>query len=413
MSKKANGGGSITKKVDKKGEKTYTYWRARWTDPDGQVKEKRFDSQAAAQAFLTKTLADIQRGAYTAPNNKTLGVWLDEWLEDFTADLKYQTKKSYAAALKEHIKPKLGKIKLEDLKGDKIQGFVNGLSKTGKKTVTKGEDGKERVSYSGLAPKSVKNIYGVLRAALETAVDMKLIQTNPADRVKLPRLEKTEKKYLSKTQLNDFMAAARQDSLGIALMILPLCGLRESELLGLTWDCVDFKKNRLHVNKQQVKRRASDGGYTLDSTKTTKSTRYVQLAPFAMNLLKEREMQQVQERFKAGENWQGFQSAEDRQKGLVFTNEKGTNVNPKVLWRHCKNVLSSIGIDDMTVHDLRHSFAVLSLEAGDDIKIVSGNLGHASTSFTLDVYGHVSDAMMKESAARMQALLDDITGKRA
>ena len=413
MSKKANGGGSITKKVVKKGDKTYTYWRARWTDPDGQVKEKRFDSQAAAQEHLTETLAKIQRNKYIAPNKITLGAWLDEWVKEYSADLKYQTKRSYESAIREHIKPKLGKIKLQELKGDKIQSFVNSLGKTGKKTVTKGEDGKEKVTYTGLAPKSVKNIYGVLRTTLETAVDMKLIEANPADRVKLPRLERAEKKFLSKTQLNDFMAAARRDSLGIALCVLPLCGLRESELLGLTWDCVDFKKNRLHVNKQQVKRRASDGGYTLDSTKTARSSRYVQLAPFAMSLLKEREKEQVLERFKAGENWKGFQSPEEREKGLVFTNEHGTNVNPKVLWRHCKKVLNSIGIEDMTVHDLRHSLAVLSLEAGDDIKIVSGNLGHSSTSFTLDVYGHVSDAMMQESAARMQALLDTIADKRA
>ena len=413
MAKRANNGGSITKKVETKNGKQYESWRCRYSLPDGSRREKKFQSQTEAQDYLTKVLGEIQQGTYLPPCDMTLAAWLDEWVADYTLDIRYQTRKSYESAIREHIKPKLGKIKLEELKADRIQNFVNGLSKSGKKNVTKDESGEEKITYSGLAPKTVKNIYGVLRAALETAIDIKLIRDNPAERVKLPKLEKTEKKYLSKTQLNDFLKAAQNDTLCYALSVLPLCGLRESELLGLTWDCVDYKKNRLHVNKQQVKRRVSDGGYSLDSTKTTKSTRYIQLAPFAMKLLKDRELQQFEEKAKAGDNWQGFQNEEERKTFLVFTSPQGTNINPKVLWRHCKKVLDAIGINDMTVHDLRHSFAVLSLEAGDDIKIVSGNLGHSSTSFTLDVYGHVSDAMMQESAARMQALLDGITAKRA
>ena len=408
MGKRANNAGSVTKKTDRKGDKVYTYWRARWTDPDGNTKEKRFDSETAAQAFLTKTLAEIQQRTYIEPNNMTLAEWLDEWLANFTGNLKYQAKKSYESSVRVHIKPKLGKYKLETLGTDQIQIWVNNLSKSGKKVETKGPDGSKNISYQPLAPKSVKNHYIALKAALETAVYMKLIKDNPADRVKLPRIEKKEKKYLSKTQLSEFMGAAKNDRLYYALAVLPLCGLREAELLGLTWDCVDFKKNRLRVNKQQIKKRVKDGSYSLDSTKTSKSLRYVQLAPFAMNLIKDRGIQQFEEKSKAGDSWRGYQNDEERKTALVFTSPDGGNLNPKVLWRHCKKVLKSIGIEDMTVHDLRHSFAVLSLEAGDDIKVISGNLGHASTSFTLDTYGHISDAMMEESAARMQALLDGI-----
>ncbi len=66
-----------------------------------------------------------------------------------------------------------------------------------------------------------------------------------------------------------------------------------------------------------------------------------------------------------------------------------------------KRLVASIGIPDTRVHDLRHTFAMLSLQNGDDVKIVQENLGHATASFTLDKYGHVSERMRKESADRI------------
>ena len=69
---------------------------------------------------------------------------------------------------------------------------------------------------------------------------------------------------------------------------------------------------------------------------------------------------------------------------------------------------AKLGVPNARVHDLRHTFAVLSLENGDDIKTVQGNLGHATAAFTLDVYGHVSDSMQKASAERMERFVQSI-----
>ena len=68
-------------------------------------------------------------------------------------------------------------------------------------------------------------------------------------------------------------------------------------------------------------------------------------------------------------------------------------------------IAKQIGAPECRVHDLRHTFAVLSLQNGDDIKTVQNNLGHATASFTLDVYGHVTEQMKKESAARMEQFI--------
>ena len=95
-------------------------------------------------------------------------------------------------------------------------------------------------------------------------------------------------------------------------------------------------------------------------------------------------------------------------KALVFTNDIGGYLVPKRVYLHFRAIADAIGATEARVHDLRHTYAVLSLQNGDDIKTVQTNMGHASAAFTLDVYGHVSDRMQRESADRMQRYITDI-----
>ena len=74
----------------------------------------------------------------------------------------------------------------------------------------------------------------------------------------------------------------------------------------------------------------------------------------------------------------------------MFTDEIGRHVSPHSVYHHYKRLVASIGFPEARFHDLRHSYAVAAIRSGDDIKTVQGNLGHATASFTLDVYGHVT-----------------------
>ena len=93
---------------------------------------------------------------------------------------------------------------------------------------------------------------------------------------------------------------------------------------------------------------------------------------------------------------------------LVFTNELGHHLCSVTIYEHLKKILESIGLSHVRFHDLRHTYAAISLQNGDDIKTVSENLGHATVAFTLDVYGHVTDKMKKDSADRMQTYISSL-----
>ena len=94
----------------------------------------------------------------------------------------------------------------------------------------------------------------------------------------------------------------------------------------------------------------------------------------------------------------------------MFTNELGGHLSHFTVYIHFKRIVKELGMPEERFHDLRHSFAVVSIESGDDIKTVQSNLGHATASFTLDVYGHVSQKMRQQSADRMEEFIQKVSG---
>ena len=122
-----------------------------------------------------------------------------------------------------------------------------------------------------------------------------------------------------------------------------------------------------------------------------------------MAQLRHRKAEQAKQHLMAGPAWEDSD--------LVFTDELGKHLTKQTVYRAYKKVVTSIGRPDARFHDLRHSYAVAAIRSGDDIKTVQGNLGHATAAFTLDVYGHVTDKMKEESAARMESFIKSVSGE--
>lgn len=384
--RRARGEGSIRQRKD-------GTWEARFVvgiDP-GTGKDIRKSVYAKTQKEvrkkMTEAIAAIDKDDYREPCKMTLAQWLDIWQRDYLGGVKPYTVVDYASNIKKHIKPALGAVKLETLAAHAIQQFYNNFVKP------IDEGGK------GLSPKTLRNVHLVLHKSLQQAVMLGYIRTNPTDACTLPRVIKKEIKPLDEDDTARFIQAIKGHRFEIIYLVTLFTGMRRGEVFGLTWDCVDFTTGTIVINKQLQKDPDDGRKYNLVTTKNSKG-RVITPAPYVMQLLRTYQRRQLEWRLQAGPVWMNT--------GFVFTNELGDHLSPHTVHHNYKRIVKSIGLPDARFHDLRHSYAVAAIRSGDDIKTVQGNLGHATASFTLDVYGHVTDQMKRESADRMQQYIDKI-----
>ena len=407
MSKKSNtrsaqGSGTIRyRKNEKRWEARYTTGRN--TGNGKQIQKSIYGkSQDEVRKKLSKIATKIDDGEYIDPVKISVGKWADIWLADYLGAVKHTTREQYIYQVEEHIKPSIGAVKLSAVTPPMIQKMYNDVMKP-HKAMRRGKGGKMvKKEVPGISPKSVKNLHGVCHRMFDQAVMLQYIHANPCDPCKLPRCEKPEIRPITEEHLKAFLEAIKEDEFGDLFYVDVFTGMREGEILGLTWDCVDFISETITVKQQlqQIRHRGGAGEYKLVPTKNDK-TRILQPAPDVIKVLQKIKRQQAEYKLASGNQWQN-------EKNLVFVNAEGNHLIDNTVLDHFKRIVTNLGIPKTRFHDLRHSYATNSIRIGDPIKTVSENLGHATVAFTLDVYGHVTPAMKKDSAERMQRLIDSM-----
>lgn len=388
--KAPNGSGSIIKRKDGRYEGKVTVGH----DPvtGRAIRRSVYAKTQEECARKTRSItASVDNGTYIEPSKYTFGQWMDIWWNEYLPNVKPTTREQYAAHIRNHVKPYLGNVKLSALKPDMIQHLYNRLLKTD-------------AHPEGLSAKSIKNLHGIIHKALKQAALLGYLPHNPAQACVLPRIEKKEVQFLEEGDIGNLLAAIRGDPYEYIYTVDVFTGLRQGEILGLTWDCVDFSKGVLTIDKQLQKEHRKGGRYMLVSCKTDR-VRRILATPYVMGILKQQQKKQRSERLLAGSMWSNDWN-------LVFTNALGGHLCSVTVYNHFKRIVKSLGLPNVRFHDMRHTYAVLSLQNGDDIKTVQSNVGHATASFTLDVYGHVSQKMRQDSADRMQSFIDGLTAAR-
>lgn len=342
------------------------------------------DTQAEVRKQMTAILRDIDNGTYQTPSKVTVSQWLEEWLNTFcTNKVKLLTLQSYRGIIKRHITPEIGAIELQAVKGSHIQRLYNALTK------------------KGLCGKTVKNVAAVLHKAFSVALKQGLIQINPCDAAELPKAERHEITPLKDEEIPLFLSAIESTPMRNAYALCLFAGLREGECLGLSWKQVDFQKGRIMISQQlQVEKAKGSRYYIAPSTKSGKP-RTIKPPPIAFEYLRAERVKQTENRLKAGPLWS---NPDD----LVFTDEVGGHYVFYTFYRRFKAIAASIGRPDLRPHDLRHTAATVAIASGADIKSVQDLLGHSTASFTLNVYAHTSEQMMKDTAARVQSYYDGL-----
>ncbi len=319
--------------------------------------------------------------SYRAAKEMTVEDWFDIWQKDYLINVKPSTVVSYRQS-SGHILPVLGEIRLQELEPHMVQHLI---------TVLREKD---------LSPKTIHNVHGVLHRALQQALQNFYVDFNAADFVTLPRVERPELEVLDVAGTKRFLRYIQGERYEDVFRFILFTGVREGEALGLTWDCVDFAKGKIMIKRQLQREKKRGGKYVLASLKNDRPRKLFP-APQVMTELERYQRKQLRWRLRTGSEWKNTMN-------LVFTQDDGAHICAPTILRDFKRIAAQIGQPALRIHDLRHSYAVAALQAGDDIKTLQYNLGHATAAFTLDVYGHCTDDMQRASSDRMAEYISKI-----
>jgi len=340
----------------------------RWVSKGG------FPTRKAAKAALTAVLADADKGVVVDRTPLKVGEYLDQWLDGVAGDLKPTTLEGYRQAVR-RLKRTIGDVKLQDLRPLTVERAY------------------QKLTRSGLAAKTVLNTHTVLRRALGDAERLDMVVRNAAASARPPSVRRKEQATWTPKQLSSFLESIADHRLFAVFVLGATTGMRRGELMGLRWSDVDLDAGRLSV----VTTITTVNGRAIESsTKTNKSRRRIALDSGTVGVLRAHHERQDQERQLAGGLW--------CESGLVFTREDGTALHPDRFSHLFARLMRKANLPPIRLHDLRHTYATLALEAGVHPKIVSERLGHATTGITLDLYSHVAPSMDEQAAEAVAGL---------
>jgi len=367
---------------------TYT-WYISVPDPITGERRQRsrggFRTKRECQEALNEALARLREGTFVRSSPRGLGAFLvDEWLPAVRPPrIRPSTWASYCMAVERHIVPALGGVVLQGLTPAHLTAFYRALLNDGRR------DGR-----GGLAPKSVRNIHGVLHAALRDAVRWGYLPRNVAAVADLPKGMTPEMRVWSPEQLRAFLEHVRTDPLYAAWLLLATTGMRRGEVAGLRWADVDLDAGRVSPRRPRV---VVNYEVVVSEPKTSKGRRSLALDPATVAALREHRTRQLEQRLAVGPRWQDS--------GLIFTWPDGRAIHPERFSRWFEQHARAAGLPKIRLHDVRHSYATAALAAGIPAKVVSERLGHANIAITIDTYSHVLPGLDAEAAGTVARLI--------
>ena len=344
---------------------------------DPETRRRKYQSRTvhgsfrAAQHYLNTRLEERDQGRELAGEDLTLNQYLDRWLElAARPGLRAKSYRDYRAHLGRYIRPSIGERRLLSLTPLDIQGVAHGMH------------------AKGLSPRTVGYAHAVLHAALEQAVRWRLMAANPASGVAIPKPARGEMRVLNPNEARRFLDHALRTKYGVVFALAVTTGMRPSEYLALRWSDIHWQDETVTVVRTLVK----GSGWKFAQTKRPSSRRQVKLETWVASQL--RQLQALD-----------TASPDSDAARQIFKTRCGRPMNSDYLAREFKRLLDEAGLPPMRLYDLRHTAATLALADGVPAKVISEQLGHASSAFTLDVYSHLLPHMQSDAATRVAALL--------
>lgn len=329
-----------------------------------------------AQHYLNKVLREHDLGRQLDGAHVTLNEYLGRWLITAAKPrLREKSYRSYVSLLRRYVRPILGERMLSAISPLDVQAVYH------------------RLVERGLSARTVRYTHSVLRSAMRQAIRWRLLAEDPTNGAQLPRQRRREMRVLTAEQSRLFLDAAMKTPYGPVFAVALTTAARPSEYLALKWHDINWESGTVSIARTLEKVR---GGWRFAETKRARSRRVIKLQEWVLELLK-----RLLAKTKPKPVWSSWPAAAE----LIFTTPSGRPIHVNKLAKKFKLILDDAGLTTIRLYDLRHTGATLALAAGVPPKVVSEQLGHASSAFTLDVYSHVLPHMQEEAAAKVEAVL--------
>lgn len=342
---------------------------------------------------LLKFKIEVEAGEYIAPQKMTFSDFVEEWRTKYAEKkLAPLTLATYLSLLNQHVLPVIGHMRLDMIKPMHLVTLLSEMSR---------KDGKGKDKT--LSARTQQYVYDVMRNVFSRACDWKLIKESPLAGVERPKVEKKEPKFYDEEEARHVIQALSKEPLMWRLLILGamIGGFRRGELLALEWTDVNFEDMTICIRKSISL--TKNGKAIVKTPKTQNSIRIVDMPVWYMAEMEKYKREWIIQKEKAADKWQGGEHQ------YVFHGGYGKplyHTAPSTWWRR---FTERHGLRYIRFHDLRHSAAVLLIEAGESLKTIQERLGHSRYQITADMYAHISRKVSREAANKLEKFAHYLT----
>ena len=350
-------------------------YSARLVTNRGKRVEKYFDKYQDARRWLAEARLESEKGDMAAwAVGMTVNEWFDYWIVNIKGTtVRPNTIRNYRERYRHNIKKSIGGMMLKDVRPMHCQIVLNNMADT----------------YAGSTiMQCLIALYNMFQSAFENGI----IVSNPVGRtIKLPKPVENKIRVLTIDEQMLFMEVARNSSNYPQFLFALNTGVRTGELIGLKWEDLDFERGIISI-RRSMEYRYSTGEWRIGPPKTKKGYREIPMTNECRELL-----ESLKKQFELGKH------VEDEFKEFVFINRKGIPTKNSTYDSCIKKLTQKAGMENFSMHTLRHTFATRCIEAGMNPKTLQVLMGHSSINITMNLYVHVTD---DEKAKEIKKLED-------
>ncbi|MFR2315379.1 tyrosine-type recombinase/integrase [Terrisporobacter sp.] len=360
----------------RKRSKNYIVYLEYFDKETNKRKQKNMGSyplKRDANKRLNEVKEEIYKEELLLPNEMILQDFLLDFLEKYKMNLSITTYNCYMRICKKYIIPLLGDIKLCDIKPIHIQNYVDDL-------------------LDLLTPQTIKVHLNILNLALKRAYRLKLIKENVVQFVEVPKNKKYKNEIYNAEDMKKLLEKSRETSLELPIILASGLGLRISEILGLTWNNIDFNDFTITIDKITVR---DKGQVILKEPKTESSIRTISAPKEIILILKQLKKDRLAAELRG----------EKSHRELIFYDKNLNPIAQDVLSKKFRYFLQENNLKHIRFHDLRHSHVTMLIDAKVSIKVISERVGHSNVNTTLNIYSHALREMDQEASDKISDTL--------